>query len=36
VARCGECGDEPSGSCATEIVMGKKLISETQLRKWIR
>jgi hypothetical protein len=21
VAGCGECGDEPSGSCATELVM---------------
>jgi hypothetical protein len=24
VAGCGECGDEPSGSCATELVSFKK------------
>jgi hypothetical protein len=22
VAGCGECGDEPSGSCATDLVIG--------------
>jgi hypothetical protein len=24
VAGCGECGDEPSGSCATELVITHK------------
>jgi hypothetical protein len=25
VAGCGECGDKPSGFCATELVMTSKL-----------
>jgi hypothetical protein len=24
VAGCCECGDEPSGSCATELVLGRR------------
>jgi hypothetical protein len=29
VAGCCECGDEPSGSCATELVCGMSLYSQT-------
>jgi hypothetical protein len=32
VAGCGECGDEPSGSCATELVKIQMNIKKGRLR----
>jgi hypothetical protein len=36
VASCCECGDEPSGSCATELVysLGEEEIGFSWLRIW--
>jgi hypothetical protein len=31
VAGCCECGDEPSGSCATELVIQKPQISQHEI-----